>query len=447
MRRMLLALVAPVLALGLACGGEGAGDQPRLNLMLVIIDTLRADHLGAWGYERDITPTLDSLAGEGTAWLQAQAQSSWTLPSVASIMSGLTPREHGAGAFRGEMYGLDSSIPTLQRILHSRGYSTCGIFNVIFLSEDFGFHRGFDHFDCRGVTGNRGTRRADATVDAAIRWLEERDEGTPFLAVVHFYDPHIPYDPPPPFDTLFADPLLGDLRSGDLQMDTMQAVNMGSGEISAAGLNGMVDLYDGEIAFTDLQIARLMAFMRESGIGESTVVVVLGDHGEEFMEHSGIEHGRTLYQEVVRVPLIMCGPGVPSGGIVHVPAAQTDVLPTVLSLLGEEAPEGLSGADLLGGEAALLGRSIPASNLLWSGVQQASVRRDGLKIIWYAESGDHELYDLSIDPLEQSPLGTIDSSMVMSAEYYWATPPVADAPKVSFDEAESNQLRDLGYIR
>lgn len=426
-----------------ACGGKKDEKEPDISVLLIIIDTLRADHVGYWGYERDITPFLDSLAASGTAWMQTQAQSSWTLPSVASILTGLAPREHGAGASGGRMFGLSPSIPTLQRILHSRGMSTCAILNVIFLSEEFGFNRSFDHFDCRGITENRGTRRANETSDAALSWLE--GQNGVFLAVVHFYDPHIPYDPPPPYDTLYADSYTGHLRSGELQLDTMTSINRNGEVLSPEGLSAMVDLYDGEIAFTDAELGRLLRYLRTSGLAESTLVIVTADHGEEFLEHSGLEHGRTLYQEVLHVPLIMSGPGVPAGVRREEPSALVDVLPTILSCLDVEAPPGLPGADLLAPVRA--SRDLPASNLLWSNIPQASMRRDSLKMIWYSDDGSTELYDLSSDPFEQDPLNVVHRSLIESVEFYWATPPAADPPVVSFGEVLNNQLRDLGYIR
>ncbi|OPL18495.1 MAG: hypothetical protein AVO35_03975 [Candidatus Aegiribacteria sp. MLS_C] len=432
-----------VIVLLLSCG-ESDEDEGS-SVLLVIIDTIRADHLGSWGYERDVTPALDSLASAGTRFSECQAHSSWTLPSVSSILTGRTPREHGAGSVEGRMFGIPPSVPTLQSLLHSRGWSTCGLFNVVFLSEDFGFHRGFDHFDCRGVTGNRGTRRADETVDELIQWLDGLERGQPFLAVLHLYDPHIPYDPPPPWDTLYAGSITGSIRQGGSQIDTMQAVNSGNAELSPEGLRSMIDLYDGEIAFTDSQLQRLFRHLRSSGRGETTVIVVVGDHGEEFMEHSGIEHGRTLYQEVLHVPLIMSGPGIPRGTVVDRVCAQVDLLPTILEILGMQPQPGLPGIDLLSGVPE--GRDLPSSNLLWTNVPQAAIRRDGLKLIWFPQDTVHQFYELDSDPLEQMDLESADSSMTRAAEYYWSTPVLADPPEVSFDEAENNQLRDLGYIR
>ncbi|MCD4702466.1 MAG: sulfatase [Candidatus Aegiribacteria sp.] len=429
----------------LSCGSQTDDTDTGMNVLLIIIDTLRADHLGFWGYERDITPSLDSLALSGTAWMEMQAQSSWTLPSVASILTGLSPREHGAGISYGRMYGMATSIPNLQGILHSNGWQTCAIFNVIFLNENFGFHRGFDHFDCRGVAENTGCRRADQTVDDALEWLNDLDAETSFFMVLHFYDPHIPYDPPPPYDTLYADPSYTAFLDGQQQLNVMNAVNRDGDEIDDEGLNNLIDLYDGEIAFTDAQIGRLLCEIRNKELADSTLVIVVADHGEEFLEHSGIEHGRTLYQEVTHVPMILSGPGVTAGRAIDVPAAHIDILPTILSHLQLAVPEGLTGRNLLAAEYSEL--DIPASNLLWSEYPQASIRRDDLKIIWNADGSGIEYYDLAQDPREQAPLQDPDILMVEAVEFYWATPPAAEAPYVSFGDAERNQLRDLGYIR
>lgn len=427
-----------------SCGTPSA--DPSQNVLLVIIDTLRADRLGCMGYSRDMTPVLDSLAASGAIWTNAHSHSSWTLPSFASILTGLTPREHGAGFADGRMYGLDPSLPTLQRVLRSEGYETAAFFNVVFLNANFGFHAGFGHFDCMGVTGSTGTRRADETVDAFLHWMEGHENDRPFFAVVHLYDPHIPYDPPPPFDTLFADPKIASLLLDNVQLNIMNSVNREGRIIDPSTLRAMIDLYDGEIAFTDREIGRLLAFLRDQGISDNTLVVVTSDHGEEFLEHSGLEHGRTLYQEVIHVPLIMSGEGIDPGSIHTRPCGLVDLMPTVLTFLALEPPAGIAGRDLLmdrNGAPA----DIPASNLLWSDVPQASLRSGDMKIIWYADGTPQELYDLCEDPSESAPLGIHDPSMTEAVEFYWATPSVASAREVSYDEAERSQLRDLGYIR
>jgi arylsulfatase A-like enzyme len=444
----LLFLFIPFIITLISCGAgidSSDKDAGNYNVLLIIIDTLRADHLGYWGYERNTTPTLDSLAHSGTAWMQTQAQSSWTLPSTASILTGLTPRQHGARTSERRMYGLASSLPTLQGILHSSGWHTCGIFNVIFLSAHFGFHRGFDHFDCQGVTGNEGCRRADQTVNDLLDWFSGLDEGSNYFAVVHFYDPHIPYDPPSPYDTIFADVTPSDLRDPGAQLTFMQLVNRSNEGIASEELDLLRDLYDGEIAFTDNEIGRLLTELREMGLADSTLVIITADHGEEFLEHSGIEHGRTLYQEVTHVPLIISGPGITAGLEMNEPAANIDILPTVLAYLNIRPPDAITGRDLFAQEFPEM--DIPASNLLWSDVQQASIRRGALKVIWNTDGSGSEFFDLSSDPFERFPLQHTGTSIIQAVEFYWATPPLVEAPEVIYDEAETSMLRDLGYIR
>lgn len=438
--------ILPVLIL-LSCGEPSDRDiSGKPNILLIIIDTLRADHLGYWGYSRDISPVLDSLAESGTAWMETQAQSSWTLPATASILTGLTPREHGAGKTEGITYGLAGSLRSLQGTLHTAGWKTGGLFNVIFLSEDFGFHRGFDYFNCQGVVGNTGCRRADETVDDALFWLSTLDTDTKFLLVVHFYDPHIPYDPPAPYNTMYTNEnYTGNCDNGWGSVPQLNALNSGDSIISTDGLGNLIALYDGEIMFTDREIGRLLGELRSSGKTDSTLVIVIADHGEEFLDHSGIEHGRTLYQEVLHVPFIMSGPGIPEGNRVFTPATQIDLLPTLLSYLEFDIPKELSGRDLLSEQYPDL--DIPASNLLWSEIQQASIRRDSMKIIWNADGSHVELFDLASDPSELHSLPVIDDSMIESVEFYWSTPPVCNPPEVSFGESMTRRLRDLGYIR
>ncbi len=433
-----------VLLMTLSCGA-GSEEPPTRSVLLVVIDTWRADRLGAASGRVGLTPGIDSLASRGTLFTQFQAQSSWTLPATASILTGRSPREHGAVRREGILYGLSAEIPSLVTIMHGAGYRTCGLFNVIFLSEDFGFHRGFDSFDSRGVSNRTSQRRADETVDSALAWLDGL-QGEPFLLVVHLYDPHVPYDPPPPYDTMFTDPAYsGSCGSEWGTVSELVAINEGDTTLSAACLANLEGLYDGEVAFTDHHVARLLAGLRSRGLSDSTLVVVTADHGEEFMEHGGVEHGRTLYQEVTRVPLVMSGPGVPAGEVVSEPCCQMDLLPTIGDLVGLDLPEGLPGGSVLRGEGTV--ESIPAGNLLWSPDQQVSVRRGDGKLIWSVEEGWTTYFDLSEDPHEQSPLPMPDSSLMEEAMYYWATPPLYEAPEVPFGETMERHLRDLGYIR
>ncbi len=442
--RIPVILAVAVLLLVSSCG-EGP-DGNGLNVLLILIDTLRADHVHCYGYERETTPTMDSLAATGMLFMELQSQSSWTLPAMATILSGVSPREHGAGrTMSGEFYGISPELPSMPLHFHSRGYETAAFFNVIFMSEDFGFHYGFDHFDCQGLANRHSIRMADQTVDIVLEWLDTRSGEEPFFMAVHFYDPHIPYNPPEPWNTLWADPdYHGEYDCKWGSIPEMKAINSGETTIPATGLENIIGLYDGEIAFTDDQLGRLLEELRDRGLSGNTLVVVMADHGEEFLEHGRVEHGVDLYQEVLHVPLIISGPGVPVGEIIDTPVSQMDIFPTLIALTGLEPHPGVAGVDIL--EIPEENRDLPASGVLWANGELAALRRGDLKVIWNAGTDSLESYDLATDPGEFFRLDP-DSSLINAVLFYWATPALVQAPLVPFGETLNRELRDLGYIR
>ncbi|MFO7626755.1 MAG: sulfatase [Candidatus Fermentibacteraceae bacterium] len=428
-----------MLALGfLACGGPA---RQRPNVLVILMDTIRADHLGCMGYHRNTTPTIDSLAGEGTLFTACQAQSSWTLPAMTTILSGLNAREHGAGRRYDALYGVSDDIPWMPHLFKIEGYETGAFFNVIFMSSDFGFHRGFDHFDCPAPVAGSPSRNAGETVDAFLRWLEEVPDGTPFFAAVHFFDPHITYDPPEPWNTLFTDPgYEGEYNNLWGGVPQLNAVHFGRDTIPPEGLANLQALYDGEIAYTDMQLGRLLDRLLEMGLSENTLIVVVGDHGEEFLEHGGMDHGRTLYQEICHVPLVFCGPGVPRGQVVQTLVAQLNVLPTVLELSGiDPAAPSLFSPDFTP-------VPVPSGDVLWREGDLASLVFDGKKLIWGVDEDFTEQYDLSLDPGETVCL-PVDSVMLGELEWYFGTPALAEAPFVDVEGSMQQDLRNLGYIR
>jgi arylsulfatase A-like enzyme len=428
-----------MLSLGLLACGTPAAKRP--NVLVILIDTIRADHLGCMGYPRNTTPTIDSLAGEGTLFTACQGQSSWTLPAMTSILSGLNVREHGAGRRYDALYGISDAIPWMPHTLNAEGYETGAFFNVIFMSSELGFHRGFDHFDCPPLGPDSRTRNAGETVDAFLAWVEEIPADRPFFAAVHFFDPHLKYDPPEPWNTLFTDPgYQGGYDSHWGAVSDLNAVHAGNDTIPPDGLANLMALYDGEIAYTDMQLGRLLDRLSAMGLAENTLIVVVGDHGEEFLEHGGMDHGRTLYQEICHVPLVFCGPGVPKGGVVETLTSQMNVLPTVLSLSGiEPAAPSLFSADFTP-------VPVPAGDVLWREGDLASLVFDGRKLIWGVDEGFTEQYDLRLDPGETECLPA-DSLMMADLEWYHGTPALAEPPFVDLGGIVRQDLRDLGYIR
>ncbi len=428
--RNVLGALLLVPLLGASCAAPRVG---RPNIVLVIVDTLRADHMGCYGYPRDTSPGLDSLAAAGAMWSRTKAQSSWTLPAVTTMLSGLTPRGHGARLDVQDrtLWMPSSEMPTAAAVLGGDGYSTMGLFNVMLLSESMGFHRGFDRYACN----DQGHGMAGETVDTAIDWLRTRPGGgEPFLLVMHLFDPHSPYDPPPPYDTLFA-------GSDD---GPVSWTFTPEGAVADTTLRDrMVDLYDGEIAWTDSQLSRLWAELRRQGIQDATLVIVTADHGEEFLEHGYVEHGRTMFQEITRVPVILSGPGVHEGYEPDWIASQLDILPTMLAAAGTEPPPDLAGRDLLSGPPANE-RALPASGVnTGPPFQMASMRVGHRKVVWVPATDSTVMYRLDRDPEELEPLDP-DSALQARLESYWLTPRRYEPVMSDIDVAPA--LRDLGYI-
>lgn len=437
--RRLLRLTGWVLPAALLAAGCG---KSRPSFLLVVVDALRADHLGCYGYHRDTSPALDSLAGSGVMWARAQAQAPWTLPAGASILSGLSVRAHRVGRTASHLYGMPPEMPTAATLLSAAGYATAGQVNGYWLGPELAFHRGFRRFSAYP----NGHGRARLAVDEMIDMIEDLDPDRPFFAFLHLYDVHSPYHPPSEYGGLWA----GEPGSGRFHWD---ADHLAGVVRDPENRQRYVDLYDGEIRWTDAQLARLFGWLRGTGRAETTVVIVTADHGEEFLDHGWIEHSVTLYQEVLHVPLLAAGPGIPPGEVDSTVVGQIDLLPTMLEMASAELPGHLEGRSLLpAGSGA--GRVIPSSgptpeHMVSGGVRDRSwiaVRKQDLKLIWDADADSAVMYDLAADPGETSPLPP-DSGLLREAMRHWATPRAFEPTEVEGPEGEeADMLRDLGYI-
>lgn len=423
-------LACAVLVLGMMSCSRGI---ERPSVVLVIIDTLRADHLSCYGYGRETSPVLDSLSEAGIMMENVTAQSSWTLPATASIMSGQTPISHGAGMDvpTGRVFGMDPEMPLLTMIMKGNGYSTAGFFNVYLLSADFGFHRGFDFFRCR----DNGDGTADSTVTSAIRWLRQVPDDAPFFLVLHLFDVHDPYDPPAPFDTLYTE--------NGAEGETFWEFTPEGALAGTSDPEHLESLYDGEIAWVDNELARLFGQLREMD-RQGTLVVVTADHGEEFLEHGYVGHGRTLYPEITSVPLILSGPGALDTLSSTVMCGQVDIMPTILDYCSIEPPVPVRGKSLFDLEPT--GRRMLSASGINTGdeLHQVSVRTSGKQLIWNADTDSTEMYIIHRDPLAQESV-PVDSALLDRALLYWSTPRTWDP--VMLEEWEvSPVLRDLGYV-
>lgn len=373
-KRWIYPILAALLAAGAAGLFWGRRTQPKHNLLLITLDTTRADHLGAYGYPRAQTPALDSLAARGTTFTRCFTNVPLTLPAHATVLTGLLPPEHGLRVNGGGR--LPEEIPTLAEFFAGRGWRTGAFVAAFVLDRKFGLNRGFEVYDDYDVPGSDEIydesamyryRRGDRVADAALAWLAE-DDDRPFFCWVHFYDPHRPYYFP-----------------------------------SAPG-EGLKGAYDREIAFMDSQVERLLAFLRKRGLEEMTIVIAVGDHGEGLGDHGEDEHGLLLYNPVTRIPLIMTLPnpeGVPAK--IDTLLSTVDIFPTVLELFGGEIPESLFGrsfAPALAGKPIAKGEvyletEFPLTEYGWSPL--AGLVAGEWK---YIRAPREELYHLGKDPEE-----------------------------------------------
>jgi len=415
-----------VLALGVglaSCAPRGPdpGDLAGWNVLLITIDTLRADHVGFAGYGRAETPVLDALAEGGVVFEGAVSSAPVTLPSHATILTGLYPPRHGA--LDNGFYQLPDDVPTLAEFLRRAGYVTGAVVGAYVLHGQYGLDSGFDFYDDRFRQPRRGTqghreRRAARVVDSATRWLDALPAGEPFFLWTHFYDPHAPYEPPGRFRTRFA-----------------------------------TQPYDGEIAYTDEQIGMLLDHLRERGLRERTVVAVLSDHGEALGDGGETTHGLLLRGSTLRVPFVLSAPGgLPAGRRVAGTVSGADFVPTILELLGVESGERFDGTSLLAGirtgrvedRVAYSETRLPQDMHGWS--MLAGVRTDA----WaWVRAPRPELYDLAADPGETTSLHESKTAVAsrLDARVEAVLSGAHDvAERKSLPPEEVEGLRALGYV-
>jgi choline-sulfatase len=392
------------------------------NLVVVTIDTLRADHVGAYGYALADTKTLDRLAREGALLEDAVVQVPQTRPSHASIFTGRYPYEHGLRDNHSPP--LPASIPTLASVLRKKGYATAAFVGAYPVSRGSGLDQGFALYDDPFGEGEHSTtdearleRSAAAVVEAAVRWLERRSPG-PFFAWVHLFDPHSPYAPPAPWDRRFSK-----------------------------------SLYDGEVAYADAQLARLVEWLDRSGLRGDTLLVVTSDHGEGLGDHGEHEHLLLLYDSTLKVPALLSWPGrLPAGARVRGQFRSIDFFPTLLELLGIEAPpsSGISRAEALRRSSRIPDSESYAESLYgqlhfgWAPLR--ALRGEGFKLI---EAPRPELYRVYDDPKEQTNLMGLRPQVAAAMRARLASYDKTGGPEsagMAVDPAALERLAALGYV-
>jgi len=407
------AAVALAVALAVACrtGDPAAPPQPPRSLLLVTIDTLRADRVGVYGSRDGATPNLDALATRGVVFEEARASTPLTLPSHSTILSGLEPLRHlvrnnGSSAF-------PEDVETLATRLKGAGHATGAFVGAYVLDRRFGLDRGFDRYDdqiARVYLGGsllQSERPCEEVAESARAWLDSG--GGPFFAWVHFFDPHAPYDPPEPLRTRFAG-----------------------------------RPYEGEVARADACLLPLLEGAERRADGR-LVIAVTSDHGEGLGDHGEATHGFFIYESTLRVPLVIAGDGVPRGERRAGLARTVDLLPTLLGRLGLPQAAGLDGQDLFAGPAPdeAYAETVYPEGFGWAPLR--ALRRGALKLV---EAPRPELYDLAADPQESRDLASErapDIERLRAALLTLRQGERTAAPRV-IDPAVAQRLRALGYV-
>jgi arylsulfatase A-like enzyme len=380
--------------------------RPR-SVILIGVDTLGARHLGLYGSRRPTSPFLDRHARRGMVFDRAYSTSPWTLPSFASMFTGLLPSGHGVHVVLRKdghrRFGrLDASAPTLAEILARNGLTTTAVVQNPILRTEFGLHRGFEVYDFEGGD-NVSHRKADAVVERALAWVDRRqlaDQG--FFLFVHLFDPHLNYDAPQPFRGGFTGQIESRLQ---LPIQGAKSIRDRTSRLTPADREFIEAAHDEEVRGLDEQLRLFFDGLAARELDDETLVVLTADHGEEFFEHGGFEHGHTMFEELLRVPLIVWGPGV-SAGREPAPVSVADVAPTVLEALGIARPGTMFGMSLwpsLRERRAIGLRPLVAESTMYGSEQKALVLWPH-KLVVRPVEGKRALFDVEADPGETRDL-------------------------------------------
>jgi arylsulfatase A-like enzyme len=438
-----LALACALLA---ACPGT---SEPRPNVLLIAVDTLRADRLGCQGNPRGLTPNLDRLAASGVRFADASSHAPWTLPSFASLFTSRYPPEHGAGGALPDFRGLAADQPTLAERFRDAGFDTAAITNVDFLGPTFGVCRGFTELDAVSHPNNEELRRAGATTDAALAWLGARRE-RPWFLFVHYFDAHAVYDPPAEYRARFARP---EDRESSWHFGSRSEFllhRQGKLALDPTTIGRAEALYDGEVAYVDAEIGRLLERSGALDPARRTIVVVTSDHGEEFLDHGSWEHGHSVYQELLRVPLILAEPGRVAPATVQTPVRLIDVAPTLCDLANVAPAPSFRGQSL---RDRIEGR--PPERLFHSLAEGAFLGpprrawRAGDEVVIVSEDRGLELYDLRADPRQTRDRSRVDFSranaLALDLQLAEKALSRSTGAAIELTDEERERLAGLGY--
>ncbi|MBZ0272484.1 sulfatase-like hydrolase/transferase [bacterium] len=405
-----------VAAAALASGCEIVRDLfgPKPNLVFIVIDTLRADHLGVYGYARPTSRNIDRFAAQATVFERMYSPSPWTMPATASMFTSLPPRDHGIAEWK---HPLEGRLLTLAEVLNEEGYDTEAVVSHVIFRPKYGFNQGFDRFDTSVLKlgESKSIASSKEVTDLAIEAVDRLDAG-PFFLWVHYFDPHNDY-----------------LRHEEFDFGRRA-----------------VDRYDSEIAYTDRHLGRLLDHLKAAGRFDDSVIAIVADHGEEFGDHGGTRHSKTLYEEVLRVPFILHAPGFAPGRVDTV-LWHVDVAPTFLALLEIDAPESFQGRPIeSAGDRFVKGkdRTIFAETLRFA--DKRGVLDQDWKYIHDREAQAVELFDLKADPREKRDLYKASLGRAAGMQQMLDAHNARERAKVSENEIPddlADELKSLGYLQ
>jgi len=437
--------------LGLGCGRQAA----RPSFLFILVDTLRSDHLSAYGYERETSPALSRLAEAGVRFDRAYAPAPWTKPSVASMFTGQYPHRHGLNFV---LEALPPEAVTLAERLSGAGYATAGAVSHVFVAGRNGLDQGFARYDAAEAGGHSHVSTTGVTRRA--KKLLASFAGEPFFLFVHYFDPHYEYRRHPEF--AFAAESVGRLRGGE----DIHALRAMGADLAPDEVRFLRDVYDEEIRFTDAGIGALLGELDDLSLADDTIVIVAADHGEEFFERGWLGHTRTVHEEVIRVPLVIRIPGGDARArVVATPVSLVSLAPTILDFAGIEVPDGeFQGPSL---RPLIEGSGAAEPQPVRSEVKYVVLNRDPRqaekeafkyalirgrhKLIKDFKAKRLELYDLDEDPGERRNLAAerpelLRELLVELRRTQYRGPEPADTQPAELAPRAAALLRGLGYI-
>lgn len=473
-------------------GKPAEAKGPAQGVILIQGDTLRTDHLDLYGYARPTAPTLRGLAEQGALFRNAITQTTWTKAATPSVLASLYASTHGVHQIPDR---LPASATTIAEVFREAGYATLSFSSVSFTGQFTNLHQGFEELheseSTAGRAGPRGSKTAREFVDRLTDWIEDHRD-VPFFVFLHVFDPHSPYEPNRPYDVLWADPKQRDeyLRQQEVikkfVVDPFLAQRgmATRDELVKAGLDPEAfirfskDWYDGSIRGMDAEIGRVVERLRALGLGDRTLIAFYADHGEEFHDHGRMWHGQSVYGEMVRVPLILWGAGIPKGVEVEAPVELIDLMPTLVELSGLPVPKSAQGQSLRpllasasGGAAgaatserkrrAVVAERQPLGGKEFPNAGEFYAIVDGdwkliHNVVRPPEKSEYELFEFYKDPLDQKDLAAQHPDVVERLAKQldeWSRMAKAARLKPDSEEAKSlsaeqlERLRSLGYVK